>query len=125
MPGGDFAMDGAADLTARIAARYPFLEPATASRLARTYGTLAFAVLGDAANLADCGTQFGAGLTEREVSYLMTREWAASAEDVLWRRTKLGLHYGAAERAAVQDWCQRTWTDEPTVLAPASEAAWS
>ena len=71
--------------------------------MARTYGTLAFAVLGDAANLADCGTQFGAGLTEREVSYLMTREWAASAEDVLWRRTKLGLRLNAEQAAALAD----------------------
>ena len=115
LPGGDFAMDGAADLTARIAARYPFLEPATAARLARTYGTLAFAVLGDAANLADCGTQFGAGLTEREVSYLMTREWAASAEDVLWRRTKLGLRLNAEQAAALAEWMAR-----PGVIPPAA-----
>jgi glycerol-3-phosphate dehydrogenase len=55
-------------------------------------------VLGDARNDADLGEALGGGLTEREVRYLVEREWARSPEDVLWRRTKCGLHMGAAER---------------------------
>ncbi|HMO68343.1 MAG TPA: glycerol-3-phosphate dehydrogenase C-terminal domain-containing protein [Novosphingobium sp.] len=106
LPGGDFAMDGAADLVARIAARYPFLPQATAARLARSYGTLAFAVLDDAASLADCGEHFGHGLTAREVRYLMAREWARTADDVLWRRSKLGLRLSASEAARLAEWME-------------------
>ncbi|MFM5931896.1 MAG: glycerol-3-phosphate dehydrogenase [Novosphingobium sp.] len=95
LPGGDFAMAGAAALTSELSLRYPFLEPDWAARLIRNYGTLASRVLGDARGLADCGQHFGHGLTEREVRYLIEREWARTADDVLWRRTKLGLHMSA------------------------------
>jgi len=98
LPGGDFAMDGAATLAERISQRYPFLDASTAARLARTYGTLAFAVLGDAGSKQDCGRDFGSGLTECEVRYLVNREWARTAEDILWRRTKLGLHLNRQQR---------------------------
>ncbi|MFM6932566.1 MAG: glycerol-3-phosphate dehydrogenase [Novosphingobium sp.] len=98
LPGGDFPREGAADLLARILKQYPFLDTAWAHRLARSYGTLAMAVLGAAATRDDCGIDFGHGLTEVEVRYLMTREWARSADDVLWRRTKLGLRFSAAEQ---------------------------
>ena len=98
LPGGDFPREGASDLLARISELYPFLEPAWALRLARAYGTLVMDVLGSAATLEDCGIHFGQGLTEAEVRYLMTREWARSADDVLWRRTKLGLRFSAAEQ---------------------------
>lgn len=98
LPGGDFPREGAADLLARISARYPFLAPAWALRLARAYGTLVVDMLASAASFEDCGIHFGHGLTEAEVRYLMTREWARSAEDVLWRRTKLGLRFSAAEQ---------------------------
>ncbi|PLK26601.1 glycerol-3-phosphate dehydrogenase [Novosphingobium sp. TH158] len=98
LPGGDFPMDGAAQLTADIARRYPFLEPAWAARMARSYGTLCPQVLVDATTLDQCGIDFGSGLTEREVRYLVEREWARTAEDVLWRRTKLGLRLTAAQQ---------------------------
>ncbi|MEJ6011027.1 glycerol-3-phosphate dehydrogenase [Novosphingobium aquae] len=98
LPGGDFPREEADDLLALIADRYPFLEPLWASRLARCYGTLTTEILGDAASLAECGAHFGHGLTEAEVRFLMRREWARSAEDVLWRRTKLGLRFSAAEQ---------------------------
>ncbi len=97
LPGGDFAVDGFAALEARWQARYPFLEPAWTARLARAYGTLLGEMLGEAAALADCGRHFGHGLTEREVRYLAAREWAVSADDVLWRRTKLGLRLSPEE----------------------------
>lgn len=99
LPGGDFAVDGADALAARIAERYPFLPAGTPARLARSYGTLAFAVLGEAASLGECGEHFGHGLTASEVGYLMAREWARTADDVLWRRTKLGLRVTPADKA--------------------------
>ena len=94
-------MGGEDTLRANLMARYPFLEPAWAERLTGSYGTLAGAVLGDAQSLADCGRHFGHGLTEREVDYLKRREWAVSAEDILWRRSKLGLRFTPAEAEAL------------------------
>ena len=76
----------------RLGAAYPFLSPRDARRLVRTYGTDAFLVLGDAKSLADLGHDFGAGLTEAELRWLTDKEFARSGDDILWRRTKLGLH---------------------------------
>jgi glycerol-3-phosphate dehydrogenase len=107
LPGGDFATDGAAGLTEALIKRYPFLEPAWAVRLVRAYGTDAAAILGDAKTLAECGEHFGHGLTEREVRHMVTREWAQTAEDVLWRRSKLGLRLSADEAAGLEQWLIR------------------
>ena len=76
-------------------------------RLARGYGTQAAALLGGVSSLADCGRDFGHGLTELEVRWLMRREWARSADDVLWRRTKLGLRFSANEARALGEWMER------------------
>jgi len=103
LPGGDFPIEQAAGAPDRLRAqKYPFIEPQWARRLARAYGTLAMAVLGDARNLNDCGAHFGHGLTESEVRYLQDREWAVSTEDILWRRTKLGLRFSAEQRQALE-----------------------
>ena len=104
LPGGDFPMQGADQLIAETLARYPFLEPRWADRMVRAYGTDITAILGDAKTLADCGEHFGHGLTEREVEWLRTREWAVSADDILWRRTKLGLWFDKAEAAGLAAW---------------------
>lgn len=102
LPGGDFAIDGADAQVAALQQRYPFLQPGWAERLVRGYGTLASAVLGDAHSLADCGAHFGHGLTEAELRYLIEREWALTADDVLWRRTKLGLRLSPEQQAALR-----------------------
>ena len=104
LPGGDFATDGAPALTADLRARYAFLEPGWALRLTRAYGTTARTILGDARSLADCGEHFGHGLTEAEVRHLVAREWAQTAEDVLWRRSKLGLHFSADQATRLEAW---------------------
>ena len=70
--------------------------------LVRRHGTRCTAILGDAKSIDDLGRHFGAGLTEREISYLQREEWALTAEDVLWRRTKCGLHMDEAQRRAVE-----------------------
>lgn len=93
LPGGNFARCDAPALARSLEKRYPFLGPAQARRLTRLYGTLAQSFLGAAASAADLGEDFGHGLTAAEVDYLIAQEWARSAEDVLWRRTKLGLHF--------------------------------
>jgi glycerol-3-phosphate dehydrogenase len=97
LPGGDFPPDGVAALQADLQRQYPFLAAQTTRRLVRAYGTLAPGMLGDADSAAALGRNFGAGLTEREVDWLVRAEWARTAEDILWRRSKLGLRFAAGE----------------------------
>jgi len=75
--------------------------------IVRRHGSTAIDLIGDAQNVSDMGTHFGAGLTAREVDHFIDREWARTADDVLWRRSKIGLHLNAAERAAVEDYITR------------------
>jgi glycerol-3-phosphate dehydrogenase len=89
LPGGNFTSQE--DLATSLRHRYPWLPDAFARRLVRTYGTLAFRVIGDSNSFEDMGPCFAADLTAREVDYLVENEWARSAEDILWRRTKQGL----------------------------------
>ncbi|SFZ86196.1 glycerol-3-phosphate dehydrogenase [Devosia enhydra] len=91
LPGGDFSPKGFAALTDRLCAKYPRLPRALITRLARQHGTLVPAILGDAVSEADLGESFGAGLSAREVDYLCQHEWAVTVDDIVWRRTKLGL----------------------------------
>jgi len=97
LPGGDLPAGGLAALETALAARFAWLEPALIARLARGYGTRAWRLLGDAADLSALGCHFGAGLYELEVAWLVREEWAQTAEDVLWRRTKLGLRLNPQE----------------------------
>jgi glycerol-3-phosphate dehydrogenase len=91
-------------LTAELLRNYPFLSQAHANRLAHAYGTRASRVLGGAESMADLGASFGATLTEGEVKYLMASEWAVTAEDIVWRRSKLGLRMSPGEIRALEDW---------------------
>ncbi|QRM28241.1 glycerol-3-phosphate dehydrogenase [Microvirga sp. VF16] len=95
MPGGDMPDADFDRFFATVRQRWPFLPEHLAHRLARAYGTRMEELLGSAKSLADLGEDFGAGLTAAEVDYLVRREWARSAEDILWRRSKLGLHVPA------------------------------
>ena len=87
-----------------LRARYPQLPASLCADLLRRHGTLAQALLGDATTPASLGRAFGAGLYEREVDWLRRHEWALRPDDVLWRRTKCGLHMSAAERDAFATW---------------------
>ncbi|MGU3494253.1 glycerol-3-phosphate dehydrogenase [Xanthobacteraceae bacterium A53D] len=91
LPGGDIPDGDVARYADALLKDKPFLGRARAERLVRTYGTRARRVLGTADSEAALGRDFGAGLTEAEVTYLKTEEWARTGRDVLWRRTKLGL----------------------------------
>ena len=104
LPGGDMDVSAIAALTAELVRKYPFLPTAHANRLAHAYGTRAGKLLGAAKSMADLGQSFGATLTESEVRYLMSTEWARSAEDVVWRRSKLGLRLSADEIIALDAW---------------------
>ncbi len=108
-----------------MALRHPQLPAPLRQRLARGYGSRLARLIGDGA----LGAEVAPGLFEAELNYLHTHEWARSADDVLWRRTKLGLHLSAAERLAVAHWCAAHW---PPVAAqadagqrPVEEKAWN
>ena len=104
LPGGDFPHDGVAALVAELQRDYPFLTDFWARRLVRAYGTEARAILGAAKTATDLGHDFGATLTEAEVSWLITHEYARGAEDVLWRRSKLGLRMDQHQVAVLEEW---------------------
>ena len=97
LTGSDFGGESRTTARDEFFARYPRLPVATLRGIFRRHGTRSHAVVGD----GDLGEDFGAGLCERELRYLMQREWAMNAEDVLWRRTKAGLLMNEAQRARV------------------------
>jgi len=104
LPGGDFGAKKLEDLIAEVSAAWPFLGQKTASRLAHAYGTLVFRVFENVSKESELGVHFGDGLYEKEVQYLCKHEWANSAEDILWRRTKLGLHLTISEIENLKLW---------------------
>ena len=93
-----------ADTAQELRAAYPFLPPDLSQRYASAYGTDAFALFNNATASADLGKHFGHGLYQTEVAYLLENEWASSAEDILWRRSKLGLRFTPPQRAALETW---------------------
>jgi glycerol-3-phosphate dehydrogenase len=113
LPGGDFAAwigqpfrpdTDFERFVIVVHARYPWLDGVLARRLARAYGSRIDRVLGAANCEADLGHELAPGLFESELRYLRREEWACTAEDVLWRRTKRGLHFSEAQRQRVADW---------------------
>lgn len=107
LPGGDFARQGFAEFSLDLQRRHPALPATLLARLGRAYGTRAHRLLDGVRVFADLGPEIAPGLHERELDYLRRVEWARSAEDVLWRRSKLGLHVDAAAAARVQAWFDR------------------
>ncbi|AZO23708.1 MULTISPECIES: glycerol-3-phosphate dehydrogenase [unclassified Mesorhizobium] len=103
LPGGDFPATGFDAQVSKLKNVYPFLDQRLARRLTRLYGTRAEKLLGLAKSNADLGRNFGADLYEAEVRYLVENEWAVTAEDVLWRRTKRGLHFSREQTAALEE----------------------
>jgi len=116
LPGGDLAdahggtsrPDASFDLFVQaLLARHGHRPAALVQRLARQYGSRAGRVL----DRGELGAEVAPGLFEAELVHLHDAEWARNADDVLWRRTKLGLHYSDAERDAVARWCAERWPD--------------
>lgn len=104
LPGGDFPATGLKALKAELASAHPTLDKALLKRLAEAYGTRAKLILDGVTCPEDLGKDFGAGLSAREVSYLIDQEFARCADDVLWRRSKLGLRLGPEDAAALDEW---------------------
>ncbi|NLG91914.1 MAG: glycerol-3-phosphate dehydrogenase [Acetobacter sp.] len=102
LPGGDLGDGGFDQALARLRRTAPWLPEGLAWRLMRNYGSRTYEIIGEANSMQDMGEVLGGDLTSREVDYLISREWARTAEDVLWRRSKLGLHLNDAEKANVE-----------------------
>jgi glycerol-3-phosphate dehydrogenase len=104
LPGGDMASHRFEPFAAAFKARHPWLPEDVAQRLCRLYGTLAERIVGPSTKLSDMGIDFGGGLYEREVDWLVREEWANTADDILWRRTKLGLHVPPEGASKLAEW---------------------
>jgi glycerol-3-phosphate dehydrogenase len=101
LPGGDIADGDWPEFVREATARRPGMDPVWLGRFLRRHGTLVDEVLGDARTMQDLGANLGGGLFEREVCHFRDREWAKSPDDVMWRRTKIGLHLSAEARSQV------------------------
>src|ERR1700710_2104599 len=104
LPGGDLDVSAIPALAAELQRGYPFLAPAHANRLAHAYGTRAAKWLCQAQSSGHLRQLFRATPTQSEVRFLMAQEWACTAEDIVWRRSKLGLRMSALEISALEDW---------------------
>ena len=112
LPGGLFPIEGLDELARGLRTLYPFLSARHAARLVSHYGTRAHTIVSGARSMDDLGTCFGSDLTEAEVGYLMDEEWAETAEDILWRRTKLGLRFRPPQVAALEAWLRGSGSAE-------------
>jgi glycerol-3-phosphate dehydrogenase len=101
-----------------LSLRHPQLGAPLARRLARCYGARVELLLG----AGELGAEVAPGLFAAELNYLHDHEWARSADDVLWRRTKLGLHLDAAQRGRVAAWCAAQWSDHHSIDRPVADA---
>ena len=101
LPGGDFSYAEVEERIAALARKHPYLAGDNVRRLFRAYGTDAETILADVRSAADLGQCFGP-LSEREIDWLKREEWAVTADDILWRRSKLGLHMSKPEQEALR-----------------------
>ena len=99
LPGGDISYAQLEESRSEMAVALPFFDAYTHRRLFRQYGTEVREVFDNASSLAECGTDFGHGVTAREVDWAIANEWVHTAEDFLWRRSKLGLRFTDDETA--------------------------
>lgn len=104
LPGGDFPVGDVDRLIAELQHAHPFLDETGARRLIRAYGTQASQMLAGAKSTDDLGEDFGGGLSATEVRWLMEREWARTAQDILWRRSKLGLLLTDPQKERLATW---------------------
>ncbi|WP_413284753.1 glycerol-3-phosphate dehydrogenase [Vibrio sp. MA40-2] len=102
LPGGDFT--SREKLTSILRAQYPWLEDKVAQRYVKAYGTIALTILAEKSDITSLGRHFGHGLYQAEVDYLVEHEWAVSVEDILWRRSKLGLEFSQEESAILESY---------------------
>ncbi len=111
LPGGDFGVEEFEEKLEWLQSRKPHIPPVMLKRLFRAYGTRTENILGTAVSTSELGEHFGGDLYEAELRYLVENEFAASAEDVLWRRSKLKLHLDEAAQAKVEHWFEARKVD--------------
>ena len=104
LPGGDFPFDGFPGLVAQLAHEFPHVDEPLLNRLARAYGTVTRDILDGTTGTNDLGALFGHDLYQREVEHLVRSEWAVDAQDIVWRRSKLGLRLSIAETERLDNW---------------------
>lgn len=107
LPGGNFEVFGYDELVLKLKTEFDFLNLSLAKRLIRSYGTDAWKIMNGSSCSEDMGKSFGESLTEREVKYLIQEEWAETAEDVVWRRSKLGIRLSKQEIASLDLWMKK------------------
>lgn len=110
LPGGDFAFDNKNNLITLFREDYGFLSKEVITRLINSYGSQTIRVLGDADSEQDLGIHFGHGLYQQEVEYLIKIEWALTTDDILLRRTKLGLFFSPEETINLEKWLKQYFT---------------
>ena len=115
LPGGDFPIDGTQQLVDRLARKHPRFDRGYLGRLANSYGTRAARILGEAQSPDALGEHFGGGLREAEVRYLVREEWALTAADIVWRRTKLGLRMAPEEIKRLDTWLAEVLAAVPSL----------
>jgi len=104
LPGGDLIDADFKLFTSDMRQRYPNMKSDLLRRLCHAYGTRITLILGDGTSPPELGKHFGAGLYEIEARYLINHEWASSADDIMWRRSKLGVHMSEEEKDAFTEW---------------------
>ncbi|WP_029041716.1 glycerol-3-phosphate dehydrogenase [Cucumibacter marinus] len=104
LPGGEFGVDEVEKMRGRLAGDFPFLDAPAVDHFLRHYGTKAWHILEGAKDWSDLGRDFGGGLTEAEAAYLRDWEWARTAEDIVWHRTKYGLRMSEAAITELNQW---------------------
>jgi len=107
LPGGDLGARSFRGLLLDYRRRFPHLPKQWLARLLRRHGTLAEEIIGEAHEERMLGENFGGGLYECELQYLVEREWVREADDAVWRRTKCGLHMSAAQQVQVREWLSK------------------
>ena len=104
LPGGEIPRGDFELFVSEQRRRYPYVPPVLVRRLCRSYGTRLERILGHARQLADLGVEVAPGVYEAELNLMRAEEWARSADDALWRRSKLGLHLDAQAQARIREW---------------------
>ena len=104
LPGGDIPYAQVPNRIASLDTALPFFDARTRLRLFRQYGSEVTEIFSGAQSLQDCGTDFGHGVTAREIDWAIAHEWVHTADDFLWRRSKLGLRFSPEQVAALADY---------------------
>ena len=116
LPGGDFNLENRNNLMKKLGKEYDFLKDQTVERLFRNYGLDSWTILGSSKSFRDLGENFGSDLYAKEIEFLVKNEFVQSAEDVLWRRTKLGLVINEKKAHRIDTYIQRILQQDATRL---------